>query len=120
MTDEATHVDYTAMFTPESVEEISIDEVIEESIVETPIEELVPDPINKFVAVNLDEGAKLRFRIEPMIESNVISSLSTGVVLQVVNDEDPNWLFVEVCNDSEHIRGYVNRQFVIETTAPVV
>ena len=76
-----------------------------------------PDSGDTFVAVNLDVGT-LRFRADASTESDVVDALADGTVLRVINDENPDWLFVEIAGEDSPRRGYVKKVFVVETPAP--
>jgi hypothetical protein len=81
--------------------------------------EKLDDPAT-YVRVNIDDIGRVNFRSKPeMGAENVISALPNKKLLRVISDEDPEWAFVETCDD-EPVRGYIKKNFVVEVPAPSV
>ena len=107
--------DSPAMVEVVPAEEVPVEEV---PVEEAPVEEepAKEEPINEyekgaFVVVDIDDVAKVNFREKPSTQSKVLMTLQNKRKLKVLKDEDDEWLFVELGDDST-VRGYIKKMFV--------
>lgn len=80
-------------------------------------EEVVTDlPADIFMRVDLpSEDAKLRVREEPTKDGQIVSLVTHGTALRVLDSKKAGWFHVELLDGTQ---GFVKKLFVIEMPAP--